>query len=108
MRISRIEDMVGGWFVGNFTPAMHRTKDCEVGYKFHPKGDIWAKHYHKIATEITFLIKGSMVIQGKTLTSGDIFIILPNEIADPIFLEDCEVVIVKVPSVIGDKYEVTD
>ena len=39
-------------------------------------------------------------------SSGDIFLIEPNEIADPRFLEDSEVVIVKVPSDINDKYDI--
>jgi hypothetical protein len=45
-----------------------------------------------------------MIIQGRELNSGDIFTIPKYEIADPIFLEECEVIIVKLPSVIGDKY----
>jgi quercetin dioxygenase-like cupin family protein len=45
-----------------------------------------------------------MIIQNKELNTGDIFIIHPNEIADPIFLEDCKVLIVKTPSIPGDKY----
>jgi hypothetical protein len=61
-------------------------------------------HYHQKATEITYLIRGKMKIQNKVLTSGDIFTIFPDEIADPEFLEDCEVVIIKTPSIVGDKY----
>jgi hypothetical protein len=40
----------------------------------------------------------------KELVSGDIFILRKNEVADPVFLEDCEVFIVKTPSVPGDKF----
>ena len=108
MEVRRIEDMTGGWFVGNFDPSVLRTPDFEVGYKFHPKGEKWDKHYHKKGVEITYLIRGKMQIQNKILTSGDIFIIFPSEVADPVFLEDCEVVIVKSPSVVGDKYIVEE
>ena len=100
--------MKGGWFIGNFDPSALRTPDFEVGYKFHPKGEKWDKHYHKKGVEITYLIRGKMQIQNRILTSGDIFTIFPNEIADPVFLEDCEVVIVKSPSVVGDKYIVEE
>lgn len=96
--------MKGGWFIGNFDPSVFRTPDFEIGYKFHSKGEIWDVHYHKRAVEITYIIKGKMKIQNKLLTSGDIFTIFPGEIADPVFLEDCEVIIVKMPSVIGDKH----
>ena len=49
-----------------------------------------------------------MIINGKTLTSGNIFLIEKNEIADPEFLEDCTIVCVKTPSIPGDKYEVKE
>jgi len=108
MQVKRIEDMKGGWFIGNFDPTVLHTPDFEIGYKFHPKGEKWDVHYHKRAIEITYLVRGKMMIQGRELTSGDIFTILPYEVADPIFLEDCEVVIVKTPSVVGDKYTVEE
>jgi hypothetical protein len=38
------------------------------------------------------------------LTTGDIFVIEPYEIADPIFHEDCTIVCVKLPGNTGDKY----
>ena len=38
------------------------------------------------------------------LVAGDIFVVEPNEISDPMFHEDCTIVCVKVPSVPGDKY----
>jgi quercetin dioxygenase-like cupin family protein len=108
MEVKRIEDMTGGWFIGNFCPSVLRTPDFEVGYKFHPKGEKWDKHYHKKGVEVTYLIRGKMQIQDRILTSGDIFTIFPYELADPIFLEDCEVVIIKSPSVVGDKYTVEE
>jgi quercetin dioxygenase-like cupin family protein len=104
MIVRRIEDMKGGWYIGNFEPSVFKTSEFEVGHKIHPKGDKWDSHYHKEADEITFLLRGKMVIQGRELISGDIFMIPKYEIADPIFLEECEVIIVKFPSVIGDKY----
>ena len=106
MKVLRIEDMKGGWFVGDFEPVAHRTKDFEVCYKYHHKGEVWPKHYHAEAIEINYLIRGSMTIQDTLLKPGDIFIIDKNEVSDPVFHEDCEVIVVKTPSVIGDKYEV--
>jgi len=104
MRVSRIEDYKNGWFVGNFEPAAYKADAFEVCCKFHPKGDVWDKHYHKIGTEINYLIEGRMVIQDRELIKGDIFILEPYEIADPMFIEDCTVLIVKTPSIPGDKY----
>jgi hypothetical protein len=106
MKIHRIEEMVGGWFIGDFDPAAFKSKQFEVGYKFHPAGEKWDAHYHKEADEITFLLRGRMIIQGQELKSGDVFVINKYEVADPVFLEDCEVVVIKTPSVVGDKYTV--
>ena len=106
MQKHRIEDFKGGWFIGDFTPSCYTSKDFEVCYKKHVKGEDWPTHYHKKSTEINILIRGKMQIQDQTLVEGDVFIFQPYEIADPVFLEDCEVLIVKTPSVPGDKYEI--
>ena len=47
-----------------------------------------------------------MLMHGFELTAGQVFILEPWEVADPIFLEDCKVLVIKTPSVKGDKYEV--
>jgi hypothetical protein len=106
MLIDKLSNMKGGWFIGDFEPSIERRQDFEVGYKLHRKGEAWPKHIHKIATEITVLLRGKMQIMGQILESGTIFAIYPHEVADPEFLEDCEMIIIKFPSVIGDKYEV--
>lgn len=106
MDILKIDDMKSGWFIGNFEPAAFKTDAFEVCYKEHKSGEIWDVHYHKESIEINYLVKGKMKIQNKELNQGDIFILKPFEIADPIFLEDCTVVIIKTPSVPGDKYVV--
>ena len=53
--------------------------------------------------EINFLIRGSMKIQGQLLKSGNIFILEPYEIADPEFIEDCEIICIKSPNITNDK-----
>lgn len=92
--------------MGDFEPAAYRTKEFEVCLKRHAKGERWPKHYHKVATEINYLIRGTMNIQGQVLNPGDVFILEPGEVADPIFFEDCELIVIKTPSLQGDKYEV--
>lgn len=106
MEVSRLEDYKGGWFVGDFLPSAYKTDGFEVCYKKHSAGESWPVHYHREADEINLLVSGRMIIQGRELTSGDVFIIRKYEIADPVFLEDCEVFIVKTPSKPGDKYEI--
>tara|TARA_Y100000296_G_C4952042_1_gene146702 strand:- start:112 stop:453 length:342 start_codon:yes stop_codon:yes gene_type:complete len=104
MDIFNIKDMTAGWFIGDFEPTAYSTKDFEVSYRVHQQGEEWETHYHKVGTEINLLISGQMTLQDKTLTTGDIFIIHPYEIADPVFLEPCAVLCIKTPSSPGDKY----
>ena len=47
-----------------------------------------------------------MILQNKKLISGDVFVIEPNEVADPIFLSDCKLIVIKTPSIPTDKYEI--
>lgn len=104
MDIKKFNEFKDGWFIGNFEPSAFKTDRFEVCYKTHFAGEKWDAHYHKLGTEINFLIEGEMIIQGKKLISGDVFILYPYEIADPIFIKDCKLIIVKTPSNTNDKY----
>jgi quercetin dioxygenase-like cupin family protein len=104
MKVFSYKDMKGGWFIGDFEPSALRTKEFEVGYAKHKKNDPWDKHYHKIANEITLVIKGKVKIDNTIFSKGDIFLIEPNEVVDPEFLEDVEFMIIKTPSDVNDKY----
>lgn len=116
MIINRIENMKGGWFIGNFEPSVFRTSDFEVGHKLHKVGETWDKHYHKRGVEVTYLLRGKMRLQlwhdldrkpeEHILVGGDVFVIHPGETVFPEFIEDCEVIVVKTPSDTGDKYVV--
>ena len=107
MKIYNFKNMIGGWFVGNFKPTAFKTKDFEVSYKIHKKNEKWEAHYHKKSIEINLLIKGKMKIQNKILKANDIFVLGKKEIADPVFITDCCLVVVKVPSSKKDKYIVS-
>jgi len=104
MKTYRMEEMHKGWFVGDFNPTVYKTDKFEVCYKVHEKNETWPVHYHKIATEINYMISGQMTIQGELLKKGDIFVLEPGEIADPTFHERCELIVVKTPSIKNDKY----
>lgn len=104
MKVQKLDKMTRGWFIGDFEPSVFKTKDFEVGIMNHPKGQIWQAHYHAIATEYNVLLSGKMRICNTDLEAGDIFVIEPNEVADPIFYEDCTIICVKVPSSSKDKF----
>lgn len=95
--------MFRGWFIGDFAPTAYRTKDFEVGILEHKAGEFWPAHYHAESDEINYLLEGSMVLNGTPLTAPVIFVIERNEIADPTFITDCKIVVIKTPSIPGDK-----
>lgn len=107
MKIAKLDEMIKGWFVGNFNPTLYKTNDVEVAVKTYKKGDCEGKHYHKIATEITVIILGRVKMNGIEYKAGDIITMEPNEATDFECLEDNTMnVVVKLPGANDDKYEV--
>lgn len=104
MKVSHINDMKGGWFIGNFEPSLFKNDNFEVAYKFFDKDEFHEPHTHKIATEYNYLAKGKLSVQGKTIESGQIFIFQPGELSDVVFLEKCEIVVIKTPCIKNDKF----
>ena len=105
MKTAKLEDMVKGWFVGNFEPTLLKTNDVEVAVKSYKKGDYENRHYHKIATEITVVTAGRVKMNGIEYNKGDIIVIEPMESTDFECLEDGTTnVVVKYPGANNDKY----
>lgn len=104
MKASRLTDMKGGWFVGDFLPTCYKLPECEVACKYYKKGDNEDRHVHKVATEITVIASGHVVMNGVEYRTGDIILLEPGESADFNVLKDSITVVVKMPSVLGDKY----
>lgn len=101
---AKLQDMVKGWFVGNFEPTLHKTNAVEVAVKHYKKGDSEEMHYHKLATEITVVVSGSVQMNGSIYTAGDIIVMAPYEATDFIALEDSVNAVVKIPGANHDKY----
>lgn len=108
MKVENLNDMVKGWFVGNFEPSIYKTNTCEVGVKSYIKGDYEKKHFHKIAKEITVIVKGKVRMFNREFCEGDIIVIEPGEVTDFEAIEDTVNVVVKLPGANNDKYEVEE
>lgn len=103
MKKFHINNMNNGWFVGDF-PSAFVTKDCEVALKKYKQGDAEARHVHKIATELTLIVRGRVLMNGVEYGEGDIVVMEPGEATDFKALTDATNIVVKVPSVTYDKY----
>lgn len=108
MKVYHLDQMTGGWFVGNFTPAALVTKDFEVAVKRYRAGDHEPLHEHRVATEITVIVEGTVRMAGMTLGAGEIAVLAPGEASNFVALADCVTVCVKFPSTPGDKYILGD
>lgn len=107
MKIAKLDEMIKGWFVGNFEPTLIKTNDVEVAVKDYKKGDYEEKHYHKIATEITVINSGRVKMNNVEYKKGDIIVIEPNDVTDFESLEDgTQTTVVKFPGANDDKYSV--
>jgi quercetin dioxygenase-like cupin family protein len=106
MIVRSLKEMVGGWIVGNFEPTILKTTACEVACKHYEAGASEAAHVHRIATEVTLIAAGRVSVNGRMLAAGDIILLEPGEATDFRALEKTTTVVVKMPSVIGDKYPV--
>lgn len=104
MKIYKEDNLIKGWFVGNFSPSCFNTDVCEVAVKRYKKQDSESSHHHKIATEITFIVDGLVQMNNITYGQGSIILIEPGESTDFIAIEDTTTVVVKVPCVSNDKY----
>jgi hypothetical protein len=106
MKISNIDNMVKGWFVGNFQPTLFKTNDVEVALKRYCKGVYENTHFHKVATEITVVASGCVKMNGVEYHAGDIVIMEPHESTDFEALEEnTQCVVVKIPGANNDKFE---
>ena len=101
---ANIQDFRGGWFVGDFNPSLFKNPFFEVAHHKHEKGCETFPHYHKVTNELNYIVSGELMVSGKHLKVGDMWIYEPNEVSDVEFLEDSELIIVRWPSIPSDKY----
>lgn len=106
MEIFHLDKMVKGWFVGDFVPSALQTGAAEVAVKRYKAGDHEAAHLHKIAIEITLILDGTVEMCGRRLSHSDIIKLMPGEATDFTAITDATTVVVKLPSVKGDKYAI--
>jgi hypothetical protein len=92
-----------GWFIGDFAEAVFQTKDFEVGVQTNPRGPC-ASHYHADITEITLIVSGKVLTNGKLFGPGEGYILYPNDISQSEYLEETTIISVKTPSIPSDKY----
>ena len=104
MKRHRLNDMRGGWFVGQFEPTVLKLAACEVAVKRYRAGDHEPLHVHRLAVELTLVVSGRVTMNGEPFGEGDIIELAPGEPGEFRVLEDAVTVVVKSPSIPSDKH----
>lgn len=104
MKKHKLKKFTKGWFIGDFEPSLLSTKDFEIAVKNYSAGDSEEIHYHKKATEFTVVVKGKIMMFDKIFKKGDIIEVNPEEKTAFFAITDCITLVIKTPSVKGDKY----
>jgi len=100
----KLNEYTNGWLVGDFFPALIKSKDIEVGIKYYSVGDKEPKHVHKISDEYTIIIFGKVFMNGVEYKGKDIVFVARETYSDFECLENCALLVLKTPSIPGDKY----
>ncbi len=104
MKVDDLNKMVNGWFIGDFTPSLYKTTAFEVAIKKYTAGTVEKLHYHKIATEFTCVVEGIVSFNDEVYKKNEIITIYPNESVLFKSITDSITCVVKIPSIIDDKY----
>ena len=99
-----LDDFKLGWIIGNFEPSIVNTNLFEISIKKYSKGEFEKEHVHKIADEITIIVAGKVLMNGVEYEQNDIILVEKEESTDFKVLTDTITVVIKTPSVPGDKY----
>jgi hypothetical protein len=99
-----LNEMIGGWFVGDFEPSILQSSSFEVAVKIYRKGEQEKAHLHKLAKEITVIISGKVIMCGQIFEQGSIILLEENDVTAFEALADTVTVVVKTPSITNDKY----
>ena len=105
MQFEKIDNMLKGWFIGNFFPSIYQTPEFEVAIQNYKKNQEEAPHYHKKAHEVTVVLSGQVSMNDKILNEGDIVLVFPNETVSFKALKKSKTLVIKFPSIRNDKFE---
>jgi hypothetical protein len=103
MKKYKLHEYYRGWFIGNFDPAILKTKDFEVSLQYRNKGFIDDEHAHMHSDEYTLVVTGAIKIKDEIYKNGDIFLAEKGEFVKGEVLEDTTILVIKIPSVPNDK-----
>ncbi len=93
-----------GWIIGNFEPSIIKTTQLEIGILELKAGDKGDFHWHENHLEHNLILSGAAKIGKNLYFEGDIFTFKPFEKSNVEYMQDTKLLVIKSPSMNGDKY----
>ena len=103
LRVAKLADFPSGWFIGNFVPTFSRQADFEICLKSFSAGDLEPEHFQEKVTEFSLVVFGNCRLGNVVLSAGEIVEVPAGISLSFEALSDCTLLVVKTPSVPGDK-----
>lgn len=104
MKKFNLQHFTKGWLVGDFIPALVASREVEVALKRYQPGRAEPAHEHRVAKEYTLIVSGLFRINQEVFGPDEIVLIEPGEVSEFECLQAGETLVIKSPSVVGDKY----
>ncbi len=103
MTKKNINDFLNGCIIGNYSNVLLNTKDFEISIQKYNKGMCDPSYYHKETLTYTVVLEGVIKFHKSIYYKDDIIEIVEWETVSFECLEDATLLIIKIPSIIGDK-----
>jgi hypothetical protein len=98
MLVYNLNDFTRGWFIGNFEPSLYNQVNFEAGVKRFKSGEFHEPHMHLVSKEYNVIVEGTCIVNGKTLSKDDIFVLVPYDPIHITFVTDTTICVIKTPS----------
>ena len=108
MKVSHLHERKNGWIAGDFDGALIRMKEAEAAVQHYVQGASEPWHVHKVATEITVVVQGTVEMFHGRYNAGAIILLEPGEGTSFKALTDAVTVVFKTPSIPSDKHTRAD
>jgi len=103
MKSFHLDNMVNGWFLGNFIPTVTNWKKGEIAIKSYQTNHIESSYCHSDAYKIYVVLSGKIMINNNLLTKDSVALINPKEDMSLVSLTNSKVLLI----IFGNTFEYT-
>ena len=108
MEIKNLHDYKYGFITGTLFQNDINNDNNSVAVQRYKKNQIMAFWYRKIDTEYYVVINGKVSVDGAVYGKDSVIIYGPTDVRKMIFLEDTDLLVIRIPGTTGDYYNYSD